>query len=249
MPRLALRRYFRHGLFPQLMVFEAVARLRSVTRAAEELHLAQPTVSTQLRKLSDTLDLALFEQRGRGLEPTPAGGELRAACEELIALIERIEARLAPLRAARPDVLRIGAMPGAHGLAARLIAAYCLRHPGARVDLHVAGHEEVLARLLSGKDDLCLHPATGDNPGLAMSPIVTLDAQGIPLLRDWRIGRGKAAPLPAAAELFLREAVENPAAGASITAGPAASARLPSAPEAHATSRHSSIHSRSAGSR
>jgi DNA-binding transcriptional LysR family regulator len=253
MPRSSLRRYFRHGLFPQLMVFEAVARLGSATRAAEELHLAQPTVSTQIRKLSDCLGLALFEPRGRGLAPTAAGGELRAACEELIELMERIEARLAPLRAVRPDILRLGAAPGAQGLAARLITAYCLRHPGTRVELHVAGDEEVLARLLSGKDDLCLHPASGDHPGLATSPIVTLDEQGFPLLREWRIGRGRAAPLPAAAELFLREAVENaegpPAAGTPITAGRAASARLPSAPEAHARSPHSSIHSPSAGSR
>jgi len=253
MPRPALRRYFRHGLFPQLMVFEAVARLRSATRAGEELHLAQPTVSTQLRKLSDCLGLALFEQRGRGLEPTAAGEELRAACEELIAVLERTEARLAPLRAVRPDVLRIGAIPGAQGLAARLIAAYCLRHPGARVELHVAGHEEILERLLSGKDDLCLHPGSGEHPGLAMSPIVAFDAQGFPLLREWRIGRRKAAPLPAPAELFLREAVGNPeglpAAATSITAGHAASARPPSVPEAHATLRHSSIHYPSAGSR
>ena len=103
MPRPSLRRYFRHGLFPQLMVFEAVARLRSVTRAAEELHLAQPTVSTQIKKLSDCLGLALFQQRGRGLEPTPAGGELLAACEELTALLERTEARLAALRAPQAE--------------------------------------------------------------------------------------------------------------------------------------------------
>ena len=53
MPRARLRRFFRHGLLPQLLVFEAVARLGSVTRAAEELHLAQPTVSLQLKKLAD----------------------------------------------------------------------------------------------------------------------------------------------------------------------------------------------------
>lgn len=104
MPRPALRRYFRHGLFPQLMVFEAVARLRSVTRAAEELHLAQPTVSTQIKKLSDCLGVALFEQRGRGMEPTRAGGELLAACEELVALLERTEIQLAALRAPQADV-------------------------------------------------------------------------------------------------------------------------------------------------
>ena len=61
MPRTALRRYFRHGILPQLMVFEAVARHASVTKAAEALHLAQPTVSIQLKKLAETLDVQLFE--------------------------------------------------------------------------------------------------------------------------------------------------------------------------------------------
>jgi LysR family transcriptional regulator, low CO2-responsive transcriptional regulator len=170
MPRGNLRRYFRHGLFPQLMVFEAVARLGSVTRAAEELHLAQPTVSTQLKKLASNLDLALLEPRGRGIAPTAAGGELRAACEELIALLDRTEARLAALRVPRADVLRVGATPGARRLAARLVAAFCLSHPGSKASLHVAGRDEVLERLLSGKDELCLHSSADNQPGVETAP-------------------------------------------------------------------------------
>jgi len=96
--RIALRRYFRHGLFPQLMVFEAVARLGSVTRAGEELHLAQPTVSMQLRKLQDALDLRLIEWRGRRMELTPAGRELQASCTEVFAIFGAIEAKLAAHR-------------------------------------------------------------------------------------------------------------------------------------------------------
>ncbi|HQD84470.1 MAG TPA: LysR family transcriptional regulator, partial [Quisquiliibacterium sp.] len=60
-------------MLPQLAVFEAAARLGSFTRAAESLHLAQPTVSTQIRKLSETLELPLFEQIGRKVHLTPAG--------------------------------------------------------------------------------------------------------------------------------------------------------------------------------
>jgi DNA-binding transcriptional LysR family regulator len=153
------------------MVFEAVARRHSVTRAAEELHLAQPTVSTQLKKLSVTLGLTLLEQQGRGLQLTAAGRELQTACEDLIGLIERIEERLATLRAPRADVLRVAATPGSRRLAARLVAGFCLRHPGSQVGLHVAGRDEVVERLLSGKDDLCLRPASEDRPGLAVSPV------------------------------------------------------------------------------
>ena len=98
MMRPTLRRYFRHGLFPQLLVFEAVARLGGVTRAATELHLAQPTVSTQLRKLSDALGMALIEWRGRELHLTPAGRELHACCGELLDLFGSMERRLAAHR-------------------------------------------------------------------------------------------------------------------------------------------------------
>ena len=100
--RTALRRYFRHGLFPQLMAFEAVARLGSVTRAAEELHLAQPTVSTQLRKLSDALGVTLLEWTGREMRLTAAGSELHTACRELLQLFGVLEGRLAAHRGPRP---------------------------------------------------------------------------------------------------------------------------------------------------
>jgi len=172
MPRQRLRRYFRHGLFPQLMVFEAVARLESVTRAAEELCMAQPTVSTQIKKLSDNLGLALFEQRGRRLFPTPAGRELLASCGELAELFERTEERLAVLRAPQPDVLRIGAAPGARHLAAGLLAAFCRTYPEVQARLHVACRSELLKRLAAGEDDCCLLSAPDDRAGLVAQPVV-----------------------------------------------------------------------------
>jgi molybdenum-dependent DNA-binding transcriptional regulator ModE len=120
MPRAKLRRYFRHGLLPQLTVFEAVARLGSVTRAAQELHLAQPTVSMQIKKLAATLEVKLFEQRGRSLQLTAAGRSLQESCVEALALFGRIEERLAAFRNAMPEVLRVAAEPEARAVAARL---------------------------------------------------------------------------------------------------------------------------------
>ena len=100
MSRARTRRFFRHGLLPQLLVFEAVARLGSVTRAAEELHLAQPTVSLQLKKLAETLEVPLFEQRGRKLYLTGAGHALLETCDELIHCLVRAEAKLDVFRQA-----------------------------------------------------------------------------------------------------------------------------------------------------
>lgn len=154
MPRTALRRYFRHGLLPQLMVFEAVARLGSVTKAADALHLAQPTVSIQLRKLAETLELPLFEQRSRRFELTSAGRELFSACQELTELLLRTETRLAGLRDGGTDSLRIAATAGARRLAARMLASFCGRHPGVQASLHVGNCAELMQRLAAQEDHL-----------------------------------------------------------------------------------------------
>ena len=104
MKHAALRRYFRHGTLTQLSVFEAVARHGSFTRAAEELHLAQPTVSIQIKKLAATVGLPLFEQCGRKVHLTAAGLELQASVQELFGQLGRLEGRLIPLR---PQTVRL----------------------------------------------------------------------------------------------------------------------------------------------
>ncbi len=98
MKHAALRRYFRHGTLTQLSVFEAVARHGSFTRAGEELHLAQPTVSVQMKKLSESLGVKLFAQCGRRLELTDAGHELHMGIHGLFGKLAELENRLVDLR-------------------------------------------------------------------------------------------------------------------------------------------------------
>jgi DNA-binding transcriptional LysR family regulator len=156
MSRVAARRFFRHGLLPQLLVFEAVARLGSVTRAAEELHLAQPTVSLQLKKLSETLDVKLFEQRGRRLHLTGAGQALRETCMEILHCLTKAEEKLAPWRQPKQETLQLAAEPEARAVAARLLAGFCSRHPGVQATLHIGERAELLGRLAEGTDDVYL---------------------------------------------------------------------------------------------
>ncbi len=208
MPRSALRRFFRHGLFPQLMVFEAVARLGSVTRAAEALHLAQPTVSTQLKKLAQTLDATLFEQQGRGLVLTTAGRELQEVCAELFGVLERAEQRLAAVRNPAPEVLRIAAAPAARQSAARLLAEFCARHPGVQASLHVAERAQLLGRMARGEDDVYLMALDDEAPG---------DAP----YRQWSLAHASGRELAPLAQQFVREVLldglgvdaNNPSAG------------------------------------
>lgn len=93
MEKATLRRYFRHGMLPQLLAFEACIRHGSVTRAAEELSLAQPTVSCLIKKLSITMGGPLTHSRERRIEATPLGAEVLGLCHEVIAALERFDGR------------------------------------------------------------------------------------------------------------------------------------------------------------
>ena len=69
-----------------LKYFLAVARHRNITRAAEELHLTQPTLSRQLQDLEEELGTPLFTREKRRMELTEAGLFLKARAEEMTAI-------------------------------------------------------------------------------------------------------------------------------------------------------------------
>jgi LysR family transcriptional regulator, low CO2-responsive transcriptional regulator len=215
--RVRTRRLFRHGLLPQLLVFETVARLGSVTRAAEELHLAQPTVSLQLKKLAATLEVKLFEQRGRKLHLTGAGHDLRNACEELIGCLLRADARLDAWRKPKEEVLTLAAEPESRAVAAHLLAAFCARHPGVQGSLHIGERADLLARLSAGADDVYLF---------------ALEVDGLPAGQRWTLAHPKGRALGPAATGFFREALRidhaDAASGQPARARDSAGSELPS---------------------
>jgi DNA-binding transcriptional LysR family regulator len=163
-----------------------------VTRASEELHLAQPTVSMQLKKLSATLDVALLEQRGRNLYLTAAGHSLHESCVELMAVLLRADEKLAAWRQPGAELLRLAAEPAARSLASRLLATFCSRHPGMQASLHLAERPELLARFAAGADDVYLFE---------------LEIEGLAPEQRWSVAHVKGRKLAAAAALYFRNAL------------------------------------------
>ena len=148
-----LRRYFRHGTLTQLSVFEAVARHLSFTRAAEELHMAQPTVSIQIKKLGETIGLPLFEMIGKRVHMTVAGRELHAACQDIFLKIAEVEDRLAGLRSPGSGALRLAATTTGKYFAPRLLAKFLELFPDVDVSLTVLSREQLINRLAGNLDD------------------------------------------------------------------------------------------------
>lgn len=148
-----LRRLCRHGTLTQLAVFEAVARHGSITRAAEEMCLAQPTVSLQMKKLAEGVGAPLLEPGNRGLRLTDAGREVYAACEDVFARLTEMQDRVSNLQTRPPTTLRIAASSTAKYLMPRLLGAFWQSNPAVRIVLDVMNRARLITRLHSGADD------------------------------------------------------------------------------------------------
>jgi DNA-binding transcriptional LysR family regulator len=146
----------RHGhlTLRQLETFEAIARLGSVTRAAEALHLSQPAVSIQLRSLAEAVGQRLTEPAGRGLRLTQAGHDLYEACSEMAAVWSRFESQLDEVAALRRGRLRVSVVTTAKYFLPRALGLFVQQHPGIDVELEILNRDGVLARLRDRLDDL-----------------------------------------------------------------------------------------------
>lgn len=147
-------RLVRHATLRQFQVFEAVARLGSFTHAAEELYLAQPTVSMQLKKLSETIGLPLFEQVGIRVQLTDAGREVYAACDEVFRALADLEMQIADVKGVKRGLLRLAVITSAKYLAPHLLGQFSRLYPGVDFTLKVTNRERLLERLARQEDDL-----------------------------------------------------------------------------------------------
>jgi len=138
----------------QLRAFEAAARLQSVTGAARELHVSQPTVSVQLREIAGALGEPLFETVGRRLRLTQAGELLQGTVEEVGGCWRRLEARLAEVHGLIRGRLRIAAVTTAEYFVPDLLGPFAQAHPGVDIELAVENRDRVVERLQRGQDDL-----------------------------------------------------------------------------------------------
>ena len=153
----------RHATLRQLQVFEAIVRLGSFTRAAEELFLTQPTVSMQIKKLADSMGLPLFEHVGRNVRPTEAGLELYQSCRKIFETLANLEMRIADLKGIKSGRLRLGVITTAKYFAPEVLGEFCKLYPGIDVALKVSNRDRIIERINANEDDLYIMGQTPDD--------------------------------------------------------------------------------------
>lgn len=133
-----------------LRYFVAVVDQQSFSRAAETLHVTQPTVSKMIQQLEQSLDLTLLERSGKRFTLTDAGNVVLQRGRALLAMHEEMGVELEDLQQLRRGDLRLGVTQQGHTPLAPLLAAYHRRYPQIELKLFEGGSHNIEADLRSG---------------------------------------------------------------------------------------------------
>jgi LysR family transcriptional regulator, low CO2-responsive transcriptional regulator len=177
----------KHASFRQLATFHAVARLGSVSLAADEMHLTQPAVSIQIGTLEESAGTPLLQRTGRGIRLTEAGELLAGYAGRILDLWREAGDEMAMLQGVFSGTLRVGAITTAEYLLPPILVNFAKEHPKVKVKLQVGNRDEIV-RMLAGQEiDIAIMgrpPAElkTDSSAFAKHPMAFLAAPGHPLM-------------------------------------------------------------------
>jgi len=157
----------------QLAYFESVSRHLHFTRAAEELNVAQPSVSQQIRKLENELGTPLFHRMKRHVALTEAGTLFLRHTRAILQQLEEARVEVQELSGLRKGTLAVGAPPsvGTH-LFPRALAAFSRRHSGISLTFREGGSRTLLQLLQDGDLDLAVVIQPIRHPALETLPLL-----------------------------------------------------------------------------
>ena len=178
--------------FRQLKALDQVARLGSVSRAAEELNLTQPAVSLQIRLLEEAVGAALLQRVGRGVQLTTAGEIVGRYAREILHLWSEAADEVTALTGVLGGTLRIGAITTAEYLIPPLLVKFTETRPQVKTYFKVGNREDIVRMLAAHEIDLAV---MGSPPKelrthaveFAKHPMVFVAAPGHPLMRRKRV--------------------------------------------------------------
>ncbi|WP_458094625.1 LysR family transcriptional regulator [Roseomonas sp. WA12] len=193
-------------LLRQIRCFLAVAGAHSFTAAAARLHLSQPALGGQVRRLEEHLGVTLFERHARGIRLTPVGAAFLPRAQAVLAAAEAAERAMEGFRGAAPRSLRLGVSPTpGQALVPDLLRLLALGPTPLQLTLRQGMSDELGAEVAAGGLDaaLCYDPLSGIGTALPLyaedlflvgprtllgppDDIAFTDLPGIPLLLEGR---------------------------------------------------------------
>jgi len=172
----------------QLEYFVAVAEEASFTRAASRVHVAQPGVSAQVRRLESELGQQLLDRSGRSVRLTEVGSAVLPFARAALDAVANARLAVDDLAGLVRGQVTVGMVSGcALPVLAELLAGFHDRHPGVAIALVEDNSDRLVERLRDGRLDLALigwaeqTPADIDSVVLVDEELVAVAAPGHPL--------------------------------------------------------------------
>jgi len=187
----------------QLRYFIAVAEELHFGRAAERLHIVQPAVSQQIRRLEHELGVELFDRSTRTVRLTDAGRRLLPEARAVVAAEEHAERVMADFVGERDATLRVGTSDGLGTRLERVLAALVSRAPAVHVELVSAPVAERLQRVHDRELDAAFVRGVDNHPTLRLEPVWD-DQLVVALPVDHALAAPDEVDLAALAQLPLR---------------------------------------------
>ena len=140
--------------FRQLRLFLALADTGSVSAAARALHVTQPTASMQLKEITQSIGMPVYEVVGKRVFLTEAGRELAETARAIAGEWEALRQKFDAMRGLTRGRLRVALVNTAQYFMPRLLGGFCQQHPEIDISLQVLNRDGVVARLRDNHDDL-----------------------------------------------------------------------------------------------
>ncbi|HLG76550.1 MAG TPA: LysR family transcriptional regulator [Ktedonobacteraceae bacterium] len=153
----------------QLSYFRAVARSEHMTRAAEELGIAQPSLSKTIARLEEELGVELFDRQGRGIQLNQFGRVLAVRVERIFAELEEAKRELADLAGSSQGHIALAST--STPILPDLLKTFRASHPEIRFRLYQNPTPAMLHQLENGEIDLCIVSPLVDLPGICCLPL------------------------------------------------------------------------------
>ena len=172
--------------FRQLRLFQALADTGSVSRAARECHVTQPTASMQLKEITDAVGVPLYEVISKRVHLTDAGRDLAATARTIAQEWAAFEQRMGAVKGLTRGRLRVAVVSTAKYFVPRLLGTFCARYPDIDISLEVLNRDGVVQRLRENRDDLYIMSMPPKDIDLEdqifmPNPLVVIAAQSHPM--------------------------------------------------------------------
>ena len=156
----------------QLQYIQEIAKEGSITAAAHNLYISQPSLSQMLRQVEQELGATLFERSSQPMRPTPAGERYLQTADTILTAYEQMETEIQGLKDENSGRLRLGiSMQRSVHLLPKVLPLFLQQFPKVSLVLYEGGSTYLEHMVLEGEVDLALVSTQATMPGLRYQPL------------------------------------------------------------------------------